>query len=113
MAIVPWANAGISKTPIGPFQTMVRRPAISLAEELNGLRTDIESHPFGGERAIPLEDLGFRVGRELVRQHVVDRQQKTARLSALAFSSASAGDIDFVGFDQRFAGSCPWAWRNV
>ncbi len=57
----------------------------------------------GGEGAVAGEDLGLRVGVELVGQDVVDRQQQLDAL-LLRLVERGFGNVDLVGFDQRLAG---------
>jgi hypothetical protein len=67
------------------------------------LRADVEGHHVGGEGAVAGEELGLCVGRELVREDVVERKQKTDALGP-GFVERGLRDVDLVGLDQRFAG---------
>ena len=49
--------AAISKTPMGPFQTMVRARATSSEKASIGLRADVEGHHVGWDRFAVADNL--------------------------------------------------------
>ena len=73
-------------------------------EERDGLGADVEGHPLGGKGAILTEDLGLGIGGELVGEDVVDGKEE-ADAFGLRFLERGFGDVDLVGFDERFAGA--------
>ena len=99
MALVPTANRGNSKTPAGPFQTMVLAVATTVFNCRDGVGTDVQALPVGGEVDSGIPELGFGVGGEAVGEDVIDGEQK---LDALGFGLVESGfgHIDLVFFDQ-------------
>ena len=104
--VVPTAKAGISKTPMGPFQMMVLAVGDFLGEERDGLGADVEGHPVSGEGTVAFEDLRGSVGGELVGEDVVDGQQEANSLGC-RFGEGFLGGIDLVRFEERLAGVLP------
>ena len=86
-ALVPAANASISNTPIGPFQTTVFASAIARGVGRDRRRADVEAHPIADRRVADREHLVRRAGVELRRR----RRDRPAAASATprAFASAS------------------------
>jgi len=72
-------------------------------EELDGFGTDVESHFVLGEGAGAGEGLGVGVGREAVGEDMVGGEEKFDAV-LFGFGEGGFGDVDLVGFDQRFAG---------
>ena len=102
MFMVPAAKAGISKTPMGPFQTMVLAPMISSEKRsmvLGPMSRPIQS---AGKFSVSVEDLGVGVGGEFVGEDVIDGQQE-ADTVGLGFGESFFGGLDLVGFEQRLA----------
>jgi hypothetical protein len=102
MALVPWAKAGISKTPMGPFQMMVRASAISPAKRAMDLGPMSSAMRSAGKVRCRRR-LWFGVGGELVGEDVVDGQEE-ADAFGLGFFEGGFGDVDLVGFDEGLAG---------
>ncbi len=69
----------------------------------DGLGTDVEALPVGGEVDGGVPGLGFGVGGEAVGEHVIDGEQD---LHALGFALGEGflGDVDLVFFYERLAG---------
>ena len=103
MALVPLAKAGISKTPMGPFQTMVLASAISLEKSAMDLGPMSRAMRSAGKAPVAGEDLSFGVGGELVGEDVVDGQEE-ADAVLFGFGEGGFGDVELVDFDERFAG---------
>ena len=95
------AKAGISKTPIGPFQTMVFALEISGGEQRDGLRADVEAHLI--VRSGGYVDSGGRgVGFELGRDDVVNRKKKLEIFGACVVEDFSC-QVQLFVFHQGFA----------
>ena len=107
-ARVPAANGSSSKAPIGPFQKTVPADCDLRRVELGGLRADVEAHQaLGHVDLVALDRLG--VGRELLAEHVVDRQ---AQLAAAPASSARAAGSTPSSSHSDAPTSWPWALKN-
>ncbi len=100
--LVPLVNASISKTPMGPFQTMVRAVLIS------SVNSSMVSGPMSS--AILSAGIGWpssmllnaRAGIQLVGDHVVHRQQELHVLG-LGFGQRLGRQFHLVGLQQRLA----------
>jgi hypothetical protein len=74
-----------------------------LFEEGDGFGADVEGHEVCREGTVAGEDLGFGVGGELVGEDVVDGEEE-ANTFGLCLGEGGFGDVEFVGFDEGFAG---------
>ena len=109
---VPFAKGGNSKTPMGPFQTMVRARRDLFGKCFDRLRADIERHHVVGDRLAGPMTFGRRAGLDAVGDHVIGRQQELY-LVRFRLLQKFAGQFDFVFLDQDFADGLPCALRNV
>ena len=103
MALVPLAKAGISKTPMGPFQMMVLASAISLlksAMDLGPMSSAISS--MGKGPSFP-KIVVTAFGANLSARTLIDGQEKADAI-LLRFGERSLRDVDLVGFDEGLAG---------
>ena len=103
---VPLANASISNTPIGPFQTTVFAPAMTVAIARDRLRADVEPHAIADRRVADRQRLGRRAGFELRRDDVIDRQlERAGRAPWRALDVARR--VEQVVLDERLADRQP------
>ena len=98
----PAANASISNTPIGPFQTTVFASRDAPRVSRDRRRADVEPHPIADRRIVDVEHLGRRAGLELRRDDVIDRQP-SATPRAFARAIDVARRVELVVLDQRLA----------
>ncbi len=103
MALVPTAKRGNSKTPAGPFHTMVR--AVETTSSMAAIDLGPMSSPCqsAGKSFDGIPRLGLGVGGEVVGENVVDGQQQVDALGLRLFERC-LGHVDLVFFDQRLAG---------
>jgi len=91
ISTVPFVNAGISNTPMGPFQTMVG---------LDAFRANVQAHPpvgCGGDG----NGLRRGVRFEFRADDVIDGKQEREFL-LLGFFTQTPREVQFVVFDERF-----------
>ena len=102
IAIVPFANASISKTPIGSVPHHRARIVQRIGVRLRGARADVEPHAIADLRIVHAERLGRRARLELRRNDVIDgkQQRQPARLRAL--ENVARGAL-LVVLDERLA----------
>ena len=97
ISTVPWRNGGISKTPIGPFQTTVRAVQ-HLAKTSDSGHANIQTLPTGRNTLIshhPRRDVGL----DVLGNHVITRQE-TLYPAFGGFGENIAGHGETVGLDQ-------------
>ena len=88
MVLVPWAKAGISKTPMGPFQMMVRASEISSSKRPMDLGPMSKAIWSAGKGPVPEKVSVFASGGELVGEDVIDGQEEA---DALGFRPCEGG----------------------
>ncbi len=99
---VPFANASISNTPIGPFQITVFAPGDDVAVNLHGLWPDVEAHPLADGGIADVERLRRRAGFELWRDDVIDGELE-AQAALLGPPLDVTRRVELFGFDERLA----------
>ncbi len=103
MALVPTAKRGNSKTPAGPFQTMVR--AVETTSSMAAMDLGPMSRPCQSAGKSTEQSHGWVLASaaKLVGQDVVDGQQQLDALG-LGFLERVLGHVDLVFFDEALAG---------
>ena len=108
--MVPRAKASISKTPIGPFQTMVCASKDFVDKQGDRFGADIQCHPVGREGPIAAEYFCLCVAANLSA-----RRDLPAIESGHPWSRPFHGlarHIQLVGFQQRFADILPFGFQE-